>query len=58
MTVIFEVITIRDTLIHELDAGLFDGEAWDALYIMARDNGCTEIARQVARYIEHYSVNR
>jgi len=26
----------------------------NALYIMARDNGCPEIARQVMRYIEHY----
>ena len=54
MTALFEVIAVRDLLIRELNAGLWDGESWDALYIMARDNGCPEIARQVARYIEHY----
>jgi len=54
MTALFEVIAVRDLLIRELNAGLWDGESWDALYIMARDNGCPEIARQVMRYIEHY----
>ncbi len=54
MTALFEVIAVRDLLMRELNAGLWDGESWDALYIMARDNGCPEIARQVARYIEHY----
>ena len=54
MTALFEVIMVRNLLIRELNAGLWDGESWDALYIMARDNDCPEIARQVARYIEHY----
>jgi len=54
MTALFEVIAVRNLLIRELNAGYFDGEGWDALYIMARDNGCSEIARQVMRYIEHY----
>jgi hypothetical protein len=54
MTALFEVIAVRDLLMRELNAGLWDGESWDALYIMARDNGCSEIARQVMRYIEHY----
>lgn len=54
MRTLFEVIAVRDLLMRELNAGLWDGESWDALYCMARDGGCTEIARQVMRYIEHY----
>lgn len=54
MTTLFEIISIRNSLMRELNAGLWDGESWDVLYIMARDSGCTEIARQIARYIEHY----
>jgi len=54
MRTLFEVIAVRNLLMRELNAGLWDGESWDALYCMARDGGCTEIARQVARYIERY----
>ena len=54
MTALFEVIAVRNLLMRELNAGFYDGEACDALYVMARDNDCPEIARQVARYIERY----
>lgn len=54
MNALFEVIFIRNQLMGELNAGVWDGESWEALYVMARDAGCVEIARQVRRYIEHY----
>ncbi len=54
MTALFDVIAVRDLLMRELNAGMWDELAWQALYVMARDNGCPAIAGQVKRYIEQY----
>lgn len=49
------VIEMRNILMNELNHGYWDGLAWDALLIMARDADCLCIASQVERYINHYS---
>lgn len=54
MTEIKEIIDLRDSLKHELDAGYYDALSWGALYIMSRDGDCPAIADQVRGYIDHY----
>jgi len=50
-----EVIALRDSLMNELNAGVFDLVSWQACAQMARDSGCENIAAQVDRYTAHYS---
>ena len=50
-----ELIELRNTLMHELDGGLFDLDAWTGAAAWAEMMGCLSIKAQLDRYIKHYS---
>ena len=50
-----ELIELRNTLMQELDGGVFDLDAWNGAAAGAEMMGCLCIMAQLARYINHYS---
>ena len=53
-----EIISMRDALMAELNLGIFDQVSWEATALLARENGCDNIAAQIERYIDHYGTER
>ena len=49
-----DLIDFRNMLIRELDAGLYDADAWHACAVWAGMIGCESIRAQVEGYIKHY----
>ena len=49
-----ELIDFRNMLIRELDAGLYDADAWQRFAVWAGMIGCESIRAQVEGYIRHY----
>lgn len=50
-----EFLSLRETLMRELNAGYFDLISWQACAIVARELGCFSIQAQIEKYIKHYS---
>ena len=50
-----ELIELRNTLMQELDGGVFDLDAWSGAARWAEMLGCDCIRAQLVRYIKHYS---
>lgn len=57
MSELLAVMDIRNGLMRELDEGYYSWSAWQGLYLLAQQYKFENIADQVGRYIEHYSMS-